>query len=126
MTYTDISRIDLNLNQLLNKLDFYKDDLDILSNRLKEVANKNTGPEASKGVEHFQNQFDIQRQNISDLQHRIRSSIHNCAEDVKNHNGKVSTTVSENIHALDTEVKDFEKNVEQLRDDYKKFLVKWM
>lgn len=126
MTYADISKIDINLNERLGAFEFYKDDLDILSNKLLEISRKNTGDEAAKGVEHFQNQFDIQRQNISDLQHRIRSGIHNCVEDIKFHAGKVSTTVADDIRAINNEVILFEKKMKELRNDYNEFLSKWM
>lgn len=126
MTYTDISKIDINLNERLGTLEFYKDELDILSHRLLEVSGKNTDSEVQKNVEHFQNQFDIQRQNISDLQHQIRSGIHNCVEDIKFHAGKVSTAVTDKIRAINDEVLLFEKKMKELRTDYNRFLSKWM
>lgn len=126
MTYADISKIDINLNERIGTLEFYKDELDILSHRLLEVSGKNTDSEVQKSVEHFQNQFDIQRQNISDLQHQIRSGIHNCVEDIKFHAGKVSTTVTEKIRAINDEVLLFEKKMKELRTDYNRFLSKWM
>lgn len=53
-------------------LAFYKDELKSFNNRIGEVATANTATEVLQKVEHFQNQFDIQRQNISDLEHTIR------------------------------------------------------
>ena len=53
-------------------LAFYKDEIQILENRLAEVATANTNVEVLMQVEHFQNQFFIQRQNISDLEHAIK------------------------------------------------------
>lgn len=53
-------------------LAFYKDELKSFNNRIGEVAVANTATEVLQKVEHFQNQFDIQRQNISDLEHTIR------------------------------------------------------
>lgn len=126
MTYTDINNIDVNYKEWLGSLEFYKDDLDILSNRLTEVARKNTGSEALKGVEHFQNQFDIQRQHISDLQHRIKSSLRICAEDVKHHAGKVSTAAADSVKSIEQDISGFEKNIKELRHEYNSFLVKWM
>lgn len=48
----------------LNKLDFYKDDLVVLRQRLEEVAARNTLREIMAQVEHFQNLFIIQRNEI--------------------------------------------------------------
>ncbi|PZR25508.1 MAG: hypothetical protein DI535_17620 [Citrobacter freundii] len=126
MTYTDINKIGISLNERLDTLEFYKDDLDILDNRLLEISRKNTGNEVLQRVEHFQNQFDLQRQNISDLQHKIRSATHSCSEDVKFHNGKVSTVVTDSLKTLDNEIGLFEKNMKTLRAEYNDFLAKWM
>ena len=54
-----------------NKLLFYKDDLTVMQNRLDEIAKKNTANDVMKSVEHFQNQFKIQREQIDLLKHEI-------------------------------------------------------
>jgi hypothetical protein len=55
----------------LNKLSFYKDDLQVLQNRLVETAGKNNSNEFAAGLEHFQNQLIIQREQIDILKHDI-------------------------------------------------------
>lgn len=122
MTYAAVNKIGISLNERLDKLEFYKDELDMLRNRLIEVTGKNTNSDVQRDAGHFQNEFDIGQQNISDLQHRTRSCMHNCEEDVKFHNGNVSTTVSGNINALDKEIALFEKQLNELSADFKKFL----
>ena len=64
MSYTNASNLGVQHNEWLRKLEFYKEDLDILEKRLLEVSDKNTSTEARAGIEHFQNQFMIQRKNI--------------------------------------------------------------
>ena len=54
-----------------NKLSFYKDDLQVMQNRLVETARKNTSSEFAAGLEHFQNQLIIQREQIDMLKHDI-------------------------------------------------------
>jgi hypothetical protein len=54
-----------------SKLNFYKDDIKIMTGRLEEVASKNSSKEVLAQVEHFQNQLIIQRNNI-DLFHEIQ------------------------------------------------------
>jgi len=44
----------------LRNMDFYKQEIAILTNRLEEIAADNTGHEVAGKVEHFQNQFLIQ------------------------------------------------------------------
>lgn len=126
MSYTDIQRVDAHHNEWLNTLGFYKEDIGILTERLNEVAGKNTGQEAEMGMEHFENQFKIQQQNISDLEHRIKSNMHACATDIKQHVGKVDEKVIEEINSIKTDLESFEKNIQQIRKDFNIFLSKWM
>ncbi|HEX2847815.1 MAG TPA: hypothetical protein VHN59_14800 [Chitinophagaceae bacterium] len=126
MRYTDLQHTEAHHNEWLSSLGFYKEDLDILTTRLNEVAGKNTGEEAMKNVEHFENLLEIQRQNISKLEHRIRSNMHASAVEVKHHAGKVDETVAGEMKILEREMADFEKNISQLRKDFNLFLSEWM
>jgi len=56
----------------LNKLQFYKDDIEVLKHRIEEIASKNTKTEILAHVEHFQNQFIIQRNKIDEFNHEIK------------------------------------------------------
>jgi two-component sensor histidine kinase len=53
----------------LRELDFYKQELNVLTNRLEEVASKNTSKEISAQVEHFQNRFIILKEQHDILRH---------------------------------------------------------
>ena len=44
-------------NDWLRELEFYKDELALLTTRLEEVASKNTDKDVLAQVEHFQNKF---------------------------------------------------------------------
>src|SRR5687767_1967627 len=55
----------------LTKLSFYKDGLKIMKGRLEEIAQKNTSKDVLAQVEHFQNQFIVQNQNIDQLKHAV-------------------------------------------------------
>jgi len=126
MRYTDLQRTEAHHNEWLSSLDFYKEDLGILTTRLNEVAGKNTGEEAMINVERFENQFKIQQQNISDLEHRIKSNMHACAVEAKHHAGKVDEAVVKEIKTLERDMAGFEKNIKELRKDFNLFLAKWM
>jgi hypothetical protein len=58
----------------LKRLDFYKEDLIILRERLDEVTTKNNDADFLKSVEHFENQFIIQRNHIDELAHQIKAN----------------------------------------------------
>lgn len=126
MPYTDINKLELKSNDWLAAIGFYHEDLDILEERLVEVAAKNTHEEVLKQVEHFQNQFDIQKANMADYISRIKDYVHRCAEDVKAHAGKVNVSLKKEQELLGEEFISLEKIIKTLRADFNRFLAKWM
>lgn len=71
----------------LRDLDFYGETLEILNNRLNEIAKANTGMEAMIGVEHYQNMFLIHKEKIQLLKHNLKENIGILAMETKNSNG---------------------------------------
>ena len=51
---------------------FYEDELKLYQNWLEEVAGKNTHMDVQVEVEHFQNQFLIQKKALSTLRHQAK------------------------------------------------------
>ena len=109
-----------------SKLDFYKDDIKILTHRLEEIASKNNAVEVLAEVERFQNQFFIQNNNIDQIKHIITLD-----ED------KIQKSIADNPVAADHRkmdrhdrerdlVETFEKNFNSLRAEYNAFSAKWM
>ncbi len=80
----------------MSRVAFYKDEITILQRILTEIASKNTGDEALKEVEHYQNQFIVQQDNLDHLAQE---------KDF---------------------IEYFEKNFKSLRTDFKTFASKWM
>lgn len=110
----------------LNKLLFYKDELSIMTNRLSEVASKNTSSEVLALVDHFNNQLIIQKEQIDILNH-----------DIKSHESYLEAAVRKNVndieHAKFSDHKNlresiavFEKIFKELREELIDFLSKWM
>lgn len=58
-------------NDWLRELEFYKDELALLTTRLEEVASKNTNKDVLAQVEHFQNKFVLLRQQVDELKHDV-------------------------------------------------------
>lgn len=58
-------------NDWLRELEFYKDELALLTTRLEEVASKNTDKGVLAQVEHFQNKFVLLRQQVDELKHDV-------------------------------------------------------
>jgi hypothetical protein len=126
MSYTNASNLGAEHGQWLGSLDFYEKELDILENRLAEVAEKNTDAEARAGVEHFQNQFIVQRNNIDELKHTVNEHKHLVFEDAKHHAGHVESLRVDEYKKIDDSVKTFEKIIKDLRHEFNNFLSKWM
>lgn len=102
----------------LRTLEFYKEEIKILQHRLEEVNAKNTGTDVRAGVEHFQNQFIVQRNNIDELRHRVHQhadkALHEDPEKMPEH------------QQLNQDIRVFEEVVQDLRKEFNLFLSKWM
>ena len=111
-------------NEWLNKLKFYDDEISILKNRLSQIASKYKEKEVLVQVEHFQNQFIVQQNNIDEISHTI-----NVDEDaLKSEVIKNPVAVDHRnmpYHANEKEsIEFFEKNFNELRLEFKNFAVK--
>ena len=126
MNYTNTEHLGTAHREWLNKLDFYKNELLILDGRLTEIASRNSNMEARTGVEHFQNQFIVQRNNIDELKHSINENAHHAFVEVKEHAGHVSSDSVLDYKKMEDEVLSFEKVMKDLRAEFNLFLAKWM
>ena len=110
----------------LKSLDFYKEEILILKKRLEEVTGKNNAPEFLKEVEHYQNQFIVQRNNIDELSHAIKMNEKEIVKEVNANPVAVEHRKVENHETESDFLGYFEKNFARLRTEYNKFLSKWM
>jgi hypothetical protein len=110
----------------IKALDFYNDDLNVLEKRLLEVSNKNSSQEAREGIEHFQNQFMIQRQNISNLKHEINFHVKEFGNEFTEKAHKQDTELLSKHLVLQEKQEQFEKFMNSLRREFNEFLSKWM
>ena len=110
----------------LRSLDFYKQEITILTKRLEEIAADNTGREIAEKVEHFQNQFLIQRNNIDELKHRMHENLNKIESQVKESAGFISqSSAAENVELYDQYLTE-EKIINELRQEFNRFASKWM
>jgi hypothetical protein len=110
----------------LKRLDFYKEEIVILKERLDEVTSKNNASDFLKDVEHFQNQFIVQRNNIDELAHAIKMNETKLVKEVHTNPIAVDHRKVESHEAEADFIGYFEKNFAQLRGEYNQFLTKWM
>ena len=108
----------------ISKLKFYTDEISILKNRLAEIAKKNSHKDVLAQVEHFQNQFIVQKNNIDEISHAIKMDEARIQKEID-----INPTASDHRktegHSKEKEsVEDFEKNFTALRAAFKKFALK--
>jgi hypothetical protein len=109
-----------------NELNFYKDELAILQERLDEIVSKNTDHEAVAGVESFQNRFELQRKNLSDLKHKIKKHEQMLADFAESH-----PIAIDHVHFIDhtgirNEMETFTDLYQEMKREFNRFAVKWM
>ncbi len=108
-------------------LQFYRDEVKVLSSRLTEIATKNTGKEVMVEVEHFENQFRIQLENIHDLSHEIKANIALIAHEAKaNSAGYIDGILFTRHNELATKFFTEEKIINELRHSFNQFAAEWM
>lgn len=126
MSYTTISNAGNGYDAWLKALSFYKDELLVATRRLEEVAGKNTEPALGTSIEHFQNQFVIQRTNIDTLSHNIKEFAHFLASDAQQHIGYVDSRFGDLRKKLEEEYTTLEKIINELRHEFNVFAAQWM
>ena len=111
----------------LRGLDFYKQEIKILKSRLTEVASKNSHPDVMKQVEHYENQFEIQRENIHRLSHDIKSNIKVVAVESKASSASyIDGVLLSQHHTLGQKFETEERTVNELRQEFNQFASEWM
>jgi hypothetical protein len=113
-------------NVWINKLDFYKQEISILKGRLEELAQKNSSKEVRAEIEHFQNQFIIQKNNIDNILHAVKINEAELLASVES-NPVAADHRKVDYHEREHDlVTTFEKHFNALRQEFNKFASKWM
>ena len=126
MNYTSVSHCGNDHQEWIKAIDFYEDDLDLLEGRLVEIVKKNNVHDAMAGVEHFQNQFIVQRNNIDELKHEVNLYVEKLGKDAQQHGGRMETAMIAEHTALHEKYEDFERVMNILRHEFNEYLSKWM
>jgi hypothetical protein len=125
MAYEDMTVANAEHNEWLKGLDFYRDDLKIHERRLLELAGRSSDFELSRGIEHFQNQFLIQRNTMDEMRHAIREHAvgfgRNVAKGDDSQQGRLTLSHEE----LKDGYLSFEKVMNELRHEFAAFLTHW-
>lgn len=111
----------------LRGLDFYKQELNILKNRLTEIAGKNTDKDVMRDVEHFENQFEIQAENIHKLKHDIKYNVKMAGREALNSGaGYIDGFLLDQHFYLGERYETEERTVNDLRQSFNQFASAYM
>lgn len=100
-------------------LDFFKQENTILKNRLSEVVDHNSEKDFITLAEQFQNRFILKDEYIDELRHDINSQN----LDLINHKeGLVDNKLLKRQEKLRNEMEYFEKDFNQLKNEFNKYL----
>ena len=126
MKHINIKHITNLHSDALRGMDFYDQELNILQERLTEIAGKNTAIEVQERVDHFQNQFIIHssvvnllRQALHDNSKKIKMEVHELA-------GFVDAGDIEENEDLYGDYLTEEKIFNELRHEFNRFAAEWM
>lgn len=125
MSYESIRKVGNEHSEWIKGLDFYKDDLQLLVHRLEEVAKTHNDFDARSGMEHFQNQFIIQRNNIEELKHKIREHLHEVGRHPALETDQVDSELLAEHENLSDEYKTLEKVINEMRKEFNDYLVRF-
>lgn len=122
MSFTTVAHCGTDHAAWLKSIAFYEGELDILNERLLEIASKNTGEETMAQVEHFQNQFIIQRNNLDELKHQVHAHDLLVSQEAKQHSGKMDTSNDAVHNKVKESFNKTEEIINGLRREFNRFL----
>jgi hypothetical protein len=127
MSKVNISHVSNMHSQWLRILNFYQTEIGFLREILTEIAGKYTGNEVAKEVEHFENQFTIQKDNMDILVHDIHANVTTISEEAEASSaGYINGKLLEEHTTLGERTESEEKAVMELILSFRKFAAKWM
>lgn len=109
-------------NDWLRELDFYLDELSILSKRLEDVVTANNGQSIMAKVEHFQNKFIMLREQLDILRHDVNNrnmAITQLSKESPEHTNEKSIQAT---NLLQSRMKDFVHSIIDTRYEFNRFL----
>jgi len=109
-------------NDWLRELDFYLDELSILSKRLEEVVAANTASNIMAKVEHFQNKFIMLREQLDILRHDVNHRNEVITEISKEKPAHTNEKSNEVSGKLQSRMKDFAHSISDTRYEFNSFL----
>lgn len=113
-------------NDWLRELEFYKQELAILTSRLQEIAKRNTNKNVLAEVEKYQDRFILLREQIDTLHHNIGKRETNLEQQAKMSPEHITEKQNEPADSLLSQMKDFSTSIADTRFEFNRFLQRTM
>ena len=122
-----ISRMSNEQSDWKRGLDFYKDEIKIHAHRLADVSGMyKSKAELKPIVEHYQNQFIVQRNNIDQLAHDIGSFEKKVSKESELMAEHITAQTLAEQEVLRERYNTLEKTINDLRHEHNTFLAKYI
>lgn len=108
------------------ELEFYKDELPVFQRRLEEIAKRYTNKEVLAELDHFANQFKIQHTAIDELAHDIHEHERGLAKYAEDHPIAIDHVLFEDHGPIRERMETARKIFTDLKQEYNRYLAKWM
>ncbi|MCO5946599.1 hypothetical protein [Mucilaginibacter flavidus] len=113
-------------NECLRGLEFYQHELGFMEKRLEEIATDNTGKEVAEEIEHFQNNFIIHRNYITELKHLLHVNDKTMERQLLGTGVFVTEDTANEHQEIYKDYLTEEKLFNDLRHEFNRFAAKWM
>ncbi len=121
---TSLNSLHHQVNDWLREVEFYKQETSLLKKRLEEVAAQNSGQDVMAQVEHFQNKFIVQSEQIDILHHDLNKQSEAITLQVKEKPEHAHEKFLDVNDKMQQRVKIFTSGFGDLRFEFNKFLSK--
>jgi len=123
----NISHVNNMHNQWTRALNFYKTEITILRGLLTEIAGKNTDAEVLKMVDHFENQFKVQGNNIDNILHQIHVNVDALSKEAQQSSaGYIDGQLQDAHTKLGADTNAQEKVMMELIHSFRAFAARWL
>jgi len=113
-----IGDLDLELQNWLDTLRFYREEIMVFEHRLEEIAQRTHTQEELARLEHFQNQYIREREVIDELRHDLKQHENRLEEEAHDHPIGEDHPCAEVHTALRDRMLTFEKLYKELKEEF--------
>jgi len=126
VTRVHIDDLHFEHQQWVREVRFFKDELEFFRRRLEDIASRYTSMEVMKELEKFQNQLYIQGNAMDQLIHDVNEHEHFLAKYAEENPVAVDRVLFEDHGPLRARIDTNRAIVDDFKQDYLRFLVRWM